>query len=335
LGVNRFAFHVFGHNPWIDKKPGMTLNSIGLYFQRDQTWWKHGKSWMEYLERCNALLQQGKPIVDIAVFTGEEYPRRALTPDRLINILPGLFGNDVLEQEKNRLQNNGIPMIERPYSVKNAANTYDPAKWIDPLNGYKYDSFNKDALLNLAIVKDGKILLDGGQTYSTLVVPAPGKGAPNNILSNETADKLCELIEAGATIIIEKRDTSGILAFNNAKGESTKKLFQVNDNANEKQLGKGKIIYAPFYDESLNDLGIERDFIAEENGIQVNDIAWTHRGNDEFNIYFISNQQETERKLSISFRVTDKQPGIYVPASGEIIESIIYKPIQTNSHETY
>jgi len=97
LGVNRLVFHVFVHNPWMDRKPGMTLNGVGLYFQRDQTWWKQGKAWMEYIQRCQAMLQQGNPVVDIAVYTGEEFPRRALTPDRLADILPGLFDPGKLE----------------------------------------------------------------------------------------------------------------------------------------------------------------------------------------------------------------------------------------------
>ncbi|MDQ7949622.1 MAG: glycosyl hydrolase, partial [Pedobacter sp.] len=46
LGINKMVFHVFAHNPWMDQKPGMTLGGVGLYFQRDQTWWKQGKAWV-------------------------------------------------------------------------------------------------------------------------------------------------------------------------------------------------------------------------------------------------------------------------------------------------
>lgn len=54
-------------------KPGMTLDGIGLFFQRDQTWWNKGaKSFCEYITRCQSLLQYGHPVADIAVFTGEE-----------------------------------------------------------------------------------------------------------------------------------------------------------------------------------------------------------------------------------------------------------------------
>jgi hypothetical protein len=95
LGINRLVYHVFAHNPWMDRVPGMTLSGIGLYFQRNQTWWRPGRAWVAYAQRCQALLQQGKPVVDVAVFTGEEIPRRAVLPDRL-TALPGIaeYGYD-------------------------------------------------------------------------------------------------------------------------------------------------------------------------------------------------------------------------------------------------
>ncbi|RYF50174.1 MAG: hypothetical protein EOO38_06270, partial [Cytophagaceae bacterium] len=78
---------VMTHNPWMNRKPGMTLDGIGLYFQRDQPWFTQSKAWIEYMSRCQAVLQQGVPVNDIAVFTGEEYPRRSLLPDRLVKSL--------------------------------------------------------------------------------------------------------------------------------------------------------------------------------------------------------------------------------------------------------
>lgn len=89
-GINRLVYHVFMHNPWTDRRPGMTLDGVGLYFQRDQTWWKPGRAWVTYAQRCQALLQQGHPVTDLAVFTGEEIPRRAILPERLERILPGI-----------------------------------------------------------------------------------------------------------------------------------------------------------------------------------------------------------------------------------------------------
>ncbi len=95
LGINKLVFHVYVHNPYMDKKPGMTLDGIGLFFQRDNTWFKNGgKGLVDYITRCQTLLQYGVPVTDIAVFTGEEIPRRAILPDRLVPSLPGIYGED-------------------------------------------------------------------------------------------------------------------------------------------------------------------------------------------------------------------------------------------------
>ena len=72
----------------MNRRPGMTLDGIGLFFQRDQTWWEEGKSFVDYITRCQTLLQYGHPVVDIAVFTGEEMPRRSILPERLVRCFP-------------------------------------------------------------------------------------------------------------------------------------------------------------------------------------------------------------------------------------------------------
>ncbi|MGA8093581.1 MAG: glycosyl hydrolase [Steroidobacteraceae bacterium] len=77
-GMGRLMLHVYAQQPWLDRAPGMTLSGIGSFFGRTQTWWQPGKAWFDYLRRCQALLQQGRAVADIAYFTGENIPARAL-----------------------------------------------------------------------------------------------------------------------------------------------------------------------------------------------------------------------------------------------------------------
>ncbi|MDE6691755.1 MAG: DNA-binding protein, partial [Muribaculaceae bacterium] len=159
LGINRIFYHVNTHNPYLDRKPGMTLDGIGLFFQRDNTWWSDGgKGLTEYMRRAQALLQYGRPVVDIAVFTGEEIPRRAVLPDRLVGSLPGIFGAERVRSEQDRLANVGQPLRTRPVKVTHSANMADPEKWVNPPRGYNYDSMNKDALLRLATAENGRVV---------------------------------------------------------------------------------------------------------------------------------------------------------------------------------
>ncbi len=315
-GINRFALHVNAHNPWIDRKPGMTLDGIGLFFQRDQTWWKAGRAWIEYIQRCQALLQQGRPIVDIAIFTGEEIPARAILPDRLIPFLPGIFGPDRIQQERERLLNKGIPMREVTEGYPCSANMADPENWVDPLKGYAYDSFNRDALLRLATFRNGRIELPGGASYGLLVIPGSRKmSLDGGLMSLEVIDKLLELAKAGATIMISEdaRQSPGMQNDEKVK----EKMVELLSNPDF------KVIRAPYQDTNFDRLNIKRDVILKDvNENYAPDIAWNHRTGDDFDIYFISNQQARKRTISISLRKAD-----YMPELWDALTAKTYLPI--------
>ena len=201
LGINRLFYHVYVHNPWLDRQPGMTLDGIGLFFQRNQTWWDKGaKAFSEYATRCQSLLQYGHPVTDIAVFTGEEVPRRSVLPERLVPSLPGLFGTERVESERIRLANEGQPLRVRPVGVTHSANMADPEKWVNPLRGYAYDSFNKDALLRLAKAENGRMKLAEGTGYKVVVLPLSRPMNPEPVLSPEVRKKMDELKAAGVIV---------------------------------------------------------------------------------------------------------------------------------------
>ena len=201
LGINRLFYHVYVHNPWLDRQPGMTLDGIGLFFQRNQTWWDKGaKAFSEYATRCQSLLQYGHPVTDIAVFTGEEIPRRSVLPERLVSSLPGLFGTERVESERIRLANEGQPLRVRPVGVTHSANMADPEKWVNPLRGYAYDSFNKDALLRLAKAENGRMKLAEGMGYKVVVLPLSRPMNPEPVLSPAVRKKMDELKAAGVIV---------------------------------------------------------------------------------------------------------------------------------------
>lgn len=279
LGINKLFFHVYVHNPWMDRAPGMTLDGIGLFFQRNQTWFDNGgKALVDYATRCQALLQYGHPVVDIAVFTGEEMPRRAILPDRLVPSLPGIYGAERVESEKIRLANEGQPLRTKPVGVTHTANMADPEQWINPLRGYAYDSFNRDALLRLATVEGGRLTLPGGASYKVLVLPLARPMNPDNRpLSPEVARKVSELKQGGVVV---------------------------------PQL--------PYHATDFSADGLTPDVIVPQ------DIAWTHRRGDEAEVYFISNQQDEARTLTVSLRVSGKKPELWNPLTGEITEEVSY-----------
>jgi hypothetical protein len=333
LGINKLVYHVFTHNPWMDRKPGMTLDGVGLYFQRDQPWWKAGRAWVEYAHRCQALLQVGRPVADVAVFTGEELPRRSILPDRLVSTLPGIFGEDVVRREAERLANKGEPLRELPAGVRHSANMADPEDWVDPLKGYAYDSFNPDALLR-AKVNNGRVEFPGGASYGLLVLPQPhAMSTSNDYMSAEVAKKLNQLVREGASIIVNDvpQKSFGLnnsIASDNIVAKSAIELWAGEvrsiakfggDTVVVTRFGNGRVVKGPYKAASFEAFGLLRDVIIKDNtGDSANDVAWTHRTAPGVDIYFFSSQRNVERTLEVSLRVTGKVPELWDAVTGKL-----------------
>ncbi|HEV2435485.1 MAG TPA: glycosyl hydrolase [Verrucomicrobiae bacterium] len=73
-GLNRYIFHRYAMQPWTNRWPGMTMGQWGFHFERTETWWSQGKPWIDYITRCQFLLQQGRAVADAAYFDGQSAP---------------------------------------------------------------------------------------------------------------------------------------------------------------------------------------------------------------------------------------------------------------------
>ncbi|HPA20206.1 MAG TPA: glycosyl hydrolase, partial [Verrucomicrobiae bacterium] len=91
-GVNRIVFHRYQHQPWLNRRPGMTMGPYGVHWERTQTWWDMVPAYHLYLSRCQFLLRRGLPVADILFLVAEGAPQvfrppssatRGSPPDRL------------------------------------------------------------------------------------------------------------------------------------------------------------------------------------------------------------------------------------------------------------
>ncbi len=73
-GLNRVIFHLSAHQPYANMIPGLTHRKWGEHIQRYNTWWNYSRPWMEYLARCQYLLQQGEFVADVGYAFGEGAP---------------------------------------------------------------------------------------------------------------------------------------------------------------------------------------------------------------------------------------------------------------------
>ena len=70
-GINQFTLHVSVHQP-NDNAPGLALGIYGQWFNRLDTWAEQARAWTDYLARSSYMLQQGRAVVDVAYFYGQE-----------------------------------------------------------------------------------------------------------------------------------------------------------------------------------------------------------------------------------------------------------------------
>lgn len=73
-GINNTLLHVYVHQPYEDKNPGVDA-WFGNEFNRKNTWFGQMDVFVEYLKRCNFMLQQGTYVADVAYYIGEDAPK--------------------------------------------------------------------------------------------------------------------------------------------------------------------------------------------------------------------------------------------------------------------
>lgn len=68
-GVNQFIANCWSLQYDVTARPGVHTYDL---MNPNVTWWEQGRAFLQYLARCNHLLQQGLPVADAAYFFGED-----------------------------------------------------------------------------------------------------------------------------------------------------------------------------------------------------------------------------------------------------------------------
>lgn len=74
-GLNRLVFHTFTHSPDSASKPGYEYFA-GTHFNPNITWWKQAPAYVNYISRCQSLLQQGAFVADVCFYYGDNVPNQ-------------------------------------------------------------------------------------------------------------------------------------------------------------------------------------------------------------------------------------------------------------------
>ncbi|MBD1366802.1 glycoside hydrolase family 2 [Mucilaginibacter sp. ZT4R22] len=180
--------------------------------------------------------------------------------------------------------------------------------------GYSFDYINGDVIKQKLTVKNGKLTLPNGISYSILVLPKLETIRP------ELLAKIKDLVKQGAVVLGPRPLRSPSLSdypsadktvqslatelWGNVDGKTTK----VN------RYGKGMVISGMDMQEALSMLKVGADFKAAKS----DDILFIHRQLKEGELYFVSNQKDVPVKFDAEFRVKGKSPELWDAISGSV-----------------
>lgn len=314
-GINRFMFHTFQHQSLPDNlRPGMTMGSIGVHWDRNQTWWEMGKAYHDYLSRSQFLLQQGRTVSDILYLSPEGNPHVFRAP---------------VSAYEEQIQGTGDAYYVTPDArIIRSSEAEFPALLPDK-RGYAFDAC-PPSFLYKASVKDGRVVFPSGAEYRILVLPNMETMTPG-ILT-----KIKQLVNDGATIVgMPPKQSPSLQNYPQCDNEVAglvKDIWGettvVPPTMEKRSVGKGKVIWGeqilnslenlyPNYDctaRILSGMNINEDFVS--NG----DLRYAHRTTDEYDIYFVSNRSGKPVSTNCTFRMDNRIPELWDAVTGEITQ---------------
>lgn len=161
--------------------------------------------------------------------------------------------------------------------------------------GYDFDACDFQSLEE-AKVMDGIIKLPSGMEYRVLLLPQ------KDAMRAAVAERIAELIEAGATVVGKMPKRSASLA-DGAEGD-----------ARVKQIAErmtGRLMSDTSFEDVFRKLDVIPDFAAGDE-----EIIYIHRKIGMRDVYFVSNPTDHTIATQCRFRVTGRQPEFWHPDTG-------------------
>lgn len=303
-GANKFFNAGFTGTPEREFVPSRRFDAE-IVISPVNVWWKYYHLLGNYVARCSALLRNGHPVADLAVYSP----------------LANQWTLDV-------------------FNVRHWTRDFE---WGDLgklilSNGYDFDLLNDDVLQNRADLSDGTIRA-GDLTFRILILPNI------HALPLESMQRIRQFAQDGGVVIALEQvpDASTGLAEYRERSEKVRsiatEMFREPvglDGTGAHRYGHGQTYFikqvldrtdplarrSSVFDPFVNtlrqhvapDFGI--DFVRED--LRRNDgLTYMHRKLPDRDIYFVSNVQNRPVDWHVAFRVSGKMPEEWNPYNGE------------------
>src|SRR5580658_1890647 len=193
-GLNVLVWHAFVCSPEESGLPGQQYFA-GTHLNPEVTWWGKSQAFFSYIDRCQAMLQQGLPFADVLYYYGDHVPNFAqLKKSDPAKILPG-YDYDVITEEA---------LLTRT-SVRNGQIILPDGM------SYRILALPDRSSLSLPVLRKLKELVAAG---ATIVGPKPAEasGLQDYPKSDEMLKALADELYGGSGIITNQTTRQVLLA---------------------------------------------------------------------------------------------------------------------------
>jgi hypothetical protein len=293
-GVNRIVWHTFTSSPEEFGKPGNEYFA-GTHLNPNVTWWDQAGDFINYLNRCSFMLQQGLFVADVLYYYGDEVPNFVFLKDEVRELD---FGYDWDKCSKEVIINNA--------SVEDGKLVLP-----DGMSYYLLVLPNHEAL-NLDVLKKVEKLVQDGLT---VVAPKP-----------QRATGLTHYPESDREVaqIAQKMwgDIDGEKITKNLYGKG-----QVIWGENINDILK-EIDVVPDFSYTCPEKEAALDYIHRTtNDLDIYFVVnrFARKGINDFEYRYMTELPDRYEEVECRFRVTGRIPELWDPVTGETREIHVYR----------
>ncbi|MCJ7778526.1 MAG: hypothetical protein MUP16_09460 [Sedimentisphaerales bacterium] len=286
-GLNLCFIHTFTCSPKEMGLPGQEYFA-GTHFNPNVTWWEYADAFLDYLHRCQFLLQQGKFTADCLYYQGDHVPNLIrLKEDDPAGVLPG-YDYDAVSEE----------ILLKQTTVS------DGHIRLDSGMQYRLLALPDHKILSLAALKKIKELVSNG-----VIVLGHKPVKTVSLTGYLKCDK--EFAELADLVWGLDNSAAGEHSFGKGKviwGYTARQVLL--------QMG-----IKPDFEIQVN---ASRATPSTALGTSFDYIHYTSQNADMF---FVCNQTDQMQNVTCTFRVAGRQPELWNPLNGDICEAKAFKQV--------
>ncbi len=302
-GMNRVLIHNYSHSPLLDAKPGYVFMAATI-INRNITWWDEAPAFFQYMERCQAMLQEGDFAADVLWLAGDGLTAGWETKGAKLELKEGYDYDRISNDNFAELANFRDGRIVLPSGMKYRVLIMPP--------------FHQR--MTLTALKKIAELAEAG---ATIIGPRP-QGISGLQFDDKDEKEFARLKEKLWGNDLNPEAASDI---NVGLGRviNGKQPWQVMG-----EMGLGP----DFEYEGLSEKGevnwihrpqlINNRLHSSHRLSEKGEVNWIHRQSADADWYFVSSRGLSPEKLTCKFRITGKQPELWDAVTGEMRDATAF-----------